>query len=129
MLDYVSKKTGPKPKPAAEYRSHRVSIYLTDDEFDHVHDVLKLETSTHNSTVGRAMADHFRRSSAHQEPAKLPAPAVNLVAWQELARLAGNLNQLAKNANSGRITGINSQQIDDLAAAVEVLRNDLLGLL
>lgn len=121
------KKPGPKPKAAEEYRLHRVSVYLTDDEYQSVSESLQLETNTHKFSLGRAMADHFRRAATHQGPAQLPAPALNIEAWQELARLASNINQLAKSANSGRVTGVNSGQLDAIYREIQALRSALVG--
>lgn len=121
------KKPGPSRKLADEYRKHRVSVYLTDDEFKCVSDALMLQTNAHKFSIGRAMSDNFRRAATHQEPAKLPAPALNIEAWQELARLAANINQLSKHANSGRVTGVNSGQLDAIYVEIQRLRSALVG--
>lgn len=130
MYDLVThkQKSGPKPKTSTEYRAHRVSVYLTNDEYQSISDSLQLATSTHKFSLGRAMADHFRRAATHQAPASLPAPAVNIDAWQQLSKLSANVNQLAKNSNLGRVVGVNNEQLLALQASIEQLRSELIGL-
>ncbi len=56
-------------------------------------------------------------------------PAINRTTYAELARLAGNLNQLAAAANSG--VGLDSQSVVQATEAarieVQMLRKELLG--
>ena len=50
-------------------KCNRVSIYLSNAELDAVIQKLQLPMGMHPFSVGRAVADHFRRSEMHQRPA------------------------------------------------------------
>lgn len=54
-------------------------------------------------------------------------PSANVAHWRELARLAGNLNQIAHAINCGLATGVDSACIEQLAEQVRLLRLDLAG--
>ncbi len=56
-----------------------------------------------------------------------PVPAINREHYANLARLSGNLNQLAKLANSGQPVSVNSAFLQRLDAEVGRLRLALLG--
>ena len=74
---------------------------------------------------------HMRRGEYLRSAAlgKLPPtiPAVNREAWAALARVAGNLNQLARSVNEGRAVGLDLRELGELRAAVQDVRRDLLG--
>lgn len=53
-------------------------------------------------------------------------PGVNRQAYMELARLAGNLNQLARAAHEGRVAAA-PQFLESLQRQVQELRKELLG--
>lgn len=53
-------------------------------------------------------------------------PAVNRQAYMELARLAGNLNQLARAAHEGRVS-IAPLFLENMQRQVQELRKELLG--
>lgn len=55
-----------------------------------------------------------------------PVPAINQKQWGELARLAGNLNQLAKAANSGRVN-IDPALLRETKAHLRAVRSALVG--
>lgn len=67
------------------------------------------------------------------EPAAPAAPEVNIEKYGELARLAGNLNQLTRHLNEGHILAPDSQRLDlqDVLSQtlinVQHLRRELLG--
>ncbi|GIK26486.1 MAG: hypothetical protein BroJett006_27320 [Betaproteobacteria bacterium] len=67
------------------------------------------------------------------EPAPPAAPEVNIEKYGELARLAGNLNQLTRHMNEGHILASDSQRLDlqDVLSRtlinVQHLRRELLG--
>jgi hypothetical protein len=54
-------------------------------------------------------------------------PTGNAARWSSLARLSGNLNQIARHLNSGRIDGIDAGIIAALHDEVRALRLELLG--
>jgi hypothetical protein len=57
-----------------------------------------------------------------------PVPAINRQEYADLARLAANLNQLARAGNEGRNVVINDSLIEGLRAEVNQLRLGLLGM-
>jgi hypothetical protein len=57
-----------------------------------------------------------------------PVPAINREQYAELARLAANLNQLARAANEGRAVTVNDGLMERLTAEVKRLRLGLLGM-
>ena len=61
---------------------------------------------------------------------RLPSPpvqAINREQYGELARLAANLNQLARAANEGQAVTVNDQLMQRLSTEVKCLRLALLG--
>ena len=56
-----------------------------------------------------------------------PVPAINLDQYAELARLAANLNQLARAANEGRPVTVDAALLQRLAGEVGRLRLALIG--
>lgn len=88
MSDRTARR-GPAPLPATEKREHCVSVRLNPAE------LASLDTRR-----GSFQRGEWLRMAAMD---KLPptVPALNSEAWVELARAAGNLNQIARALNSG----------------------------
>jgi len=118
--------TGAKSKPQSSLKCKRVSIYLSESEFDALKSKLQVNAA-HPFTVGRRISDHFRRSERGMRPAQLPAPEINRFAWTRLSRTAANLNQLTAAVNSGRASGVDVDLLNELRSQVENLRSSLLG--
>lgn len=57
-----------------------------------------------------------------------PVPAANLDEYARLARLAANLNQLAKAANEGQPVSVDTGMLREVHAEVQRLRLNLLGI-
>lgn len=89
--DEKKRRHGPAPKPAAEQRRHAVSCRLTDAELARL-DELRGEVSR----------GEWLRLAAMAKPPRI-VPTVNKVAWADLARAAGNLNQITRAINEGRM--------------------------
>lgn len=82
------KRRGPKPKSAEEQRTHCVSVRLN-----------AAELAALDKRRGEFQRGEWMRL-AEQGALPPPAPpALNVEAWQELARAAGNLNQIARALN------------------------------
>lgn len=110
---------GPTPKPEAEQRRHAVSCRLTDAELVHL-DELRGEVSR----------GEWLRLAAMSKPPRI-VPTVNKVAWSDLARAAGNLNQITRAINEGRIPvkdvpGV-GRAIMDVRGQLETVRRLLIG--
>jgi len=104
------KRRGPAPRPADQQRKHRISIFLTPSEYELV--------------IAKAgeypLPDFVRNCSIDGEYApKIPVgptvPKLNFEAWKKLARVANNINQIARRLNAERNVGINEvlESLDD----------------
>lgn len=82
-----------------------------------------VEAKAHGA--GLTLAAFIRRAALGQKVATLPQP--NAEKWQDLARLAGNLNQLTKMANSGQPVEVDATLLMEVAVLVRNLRFDLIG--
>lgn len=85
------RKRGPKPRPASELRRHGVSCRLTDAE------LVRLDERR-----GKVSRGEWLRLAALSRPPRI-VPEVNKEAWADLSRAAGNLNQIARAINEGRL--------------------------
>lgn len=110
---------GPTPKPVAEQRRHSVSCRLTDAEIARL-DELRGEVSR----------GEWLRLAAMARPPRI-VPAVNKVAWADLSRVAGNLNQMNRAINEGRLTASDAagagRMLMELRGQVDQLRRLLIG--
>jgi hypothetical protein len=77
--------------------------------------------------TGLSLSAYVRRAALGHKVASVPV--ANAQRWQELARLAGNLNQLARAINTGSATGIDQALIDNLQSEVRELRRALIGVI
>lgn len=68
----------------------------------------------------------YIRQAALGQRIQAPPPAVNIRAWQEAARWASNLNQIAHAIACGKAIGVDATTIDQLSEAVRGLRLQLL---
>ena len=72
-------------------------------------------------------AQWLRQAALSRRLPSPPVPAINREEYANLARLAANLNQLAKAANEGRNVVVNDGLMQRLTAEVNRLRLSLLG--
>lgn len=94
-----------------------VGLYLTEAERDTIEKRAR--------TAGLALSTFARKSALGQRIASVPQP--NAERWAELARLSGNLNQLAKAANEGKRVEVDFVLLMEVADGVRKLRLELLG--
>ena len=110
---------GPTPKPAAEQRRHAVSCRLTDAELARL-DELRGEVSR----------GEWLRLAAMSKPPRI-VPTVNKVAWADLARAAGNLNQITRAINEGRMpvkdVASVGRAVMDVRGQLDAVRRLLIG--
>lgn len=122
MSDDAPKKRrhGPKPKPLQEQRRHGVSCRVNDAEIAII-----------DERRGQVSRGEWLRLAALSKPPRI-VPEVNKVAWADLARTAGNLNQLARAINEGRWPVKNGPSAQatlmDLRAQLDAVRAALIGL-
>jgi hypothetical protein len=119
MGDPVTKKRrhGPTPKPAHALRRHAITCRLTDVE------LVRLDEGR---PAGMTRGEWLRTRALKR---RLPRaiPEVNQQAWASLARVSGNLNQLARAINEGRADRP-AVDLAELRRLVDDLRRELIGL-
>ncbi|MNB80020.1 Bacterial mobilization protein (MobC) [compost metagenome] len=84
---------GPMPKPEAQQRKHRVSIFLTDAEFAQLK-----EKAGDNDLPVFVRTRAINGKLAPQAP---KMPKLNIEIWKKLSRVSNNLNQIAKLLHGG----------------------------
>lgn len=118
--DTPKRRHGPKPKPLHEQRRHAVSCRLTDAEL-----------ATVDRRRGAVSRGEWLRRAALSKPPRV-VPEINKVAWSDLARAAGNLNQITRALNEGRLPAKDAAQagraIMEVRAKLDELRRQLIGL-
>lgn len=72
---------------------------------------------------GRMRRGQFVRHCLFSTAKPVVVPEVNRTAWAELARVAGNLNQLARHLNTG-----GAAEVREVLAEVQAVRQKLIGL-
>lgn len=77
--------------------------------------------------MGMTPAHWLREAALSRRLPSPPVPPINREQYAELARLSGNLNQLAKLANSGQPVTVADALLQRLAGEVGRLRLALLG--
>lgn len=109
------KKTGPKPKPKAELRQHPITCRVTDKELEYI-----------NTHKGGMTKGEFIRTAALKRimPNLIPEP--NIKKWNQLAKLANNINQLTRIANANKQVKY-SDAFNKIYKQVQLLRKDLIG--
>jgi len=102
-----NRRHGPLPKPDAQQRKHRISIFLTDSEFAQ----LKEKAGDYDLPV----FVRTRAVNGKLAPRTQVLPKLNIEVWKKLSRVANNLNQLAKALNGGADVEV-SEVLKELAA-------------
>jgi hypothetical protein len=77
--------------------------------------------------LGISPARWLREAALARRLPPPPVPAINREEYAELARLTGNLNQLARAANEGRAVSVSTPLLESLMAEVKRLRLALIG--
>lgn len=115
------KRRGGRPKHEPEtVRGRTIGVRVSESEFA----ILKAKADTLATTP----AHWLRQAALARRLPQPPVPAINRDQYAELARLAGNLNQIAKAANEGREVSVNDAVLEDLSLEVKRLRLALLGI-
>lgn len=83
------------------------------------------QVSRQAAAAGLSLSAFVRRAALRQQVHSVPVP--NVQKWEELARLAANLNQLAAAANRGMVAGTDAEEFDLLRQHVQQLRLALIG--
>ena len=77
--------------------------------------------------MGMSPAHWLREAALSRRLPSPPVPAINREEYADLARLAANLNQLARAANEGQVVALNDGLMQRLITEVSRLRLGLLG--
>jgi hypothetical protein len=107
-----------QPLLPQEALRHRYDIYLSRSELAQIR--IKAREA-------RLPVSTFIRHSALAQPVQAPPSEVSVHAWQDMARVAGNLNQLAHAVASGRAAGVDIEAVQQVAEQVRLLRMELIG--
>jgi len=112
-------KQGGRPPAGPALRSKTIGVRVSVAELE------QLEAKA--QAAGLAPASLLRKSALDARLPPPPVPAVNREQYAELARLAGNFNQLARAANEGRPVAVDSDLLAETAAELNRLRLALVG--
>lgn len=107
-----------RPKVAPENVRRSVSVRLNGAEWASI--------CRKADAAGVTPTAWMRRAALSRAPLRSVVPAVNREAYAELARLAANLNQLARAAHDGRVS-LSPTLFELLRKEVQQLRLELLG--
>ena len=108
----------PKGDPSA-VRASTIGVRVSADEYA----ALKAKAGQ----MGVTPAQWLREAALSRRLPSPPVAAINREQYVELARLAANLNQLARAANEGQAVTVNDHLMQRLSAEVNRLRLALLG--
>jgi hypothetical protein len=111
------KRRGPIPKESIDLRTKRVNVYMTEDELAVVREKSKF--------VGVKVPELLRFAALGCVPEQRRVPQVNLDAARELAKLAGNINQIAMRLNT--MSSYNSGELTETLHQILDAKNKLLG--
>ncbi len=107
-----------RPKAAPEEIRRSVSVRLNTAEWNAV--------CRKADSVGLAPTGWMRQAALSRTPLRALVPAVNREAYAELAKLANNINQLARAAHEGKAV-VSEDLLKETLATLRLLRLGLLG--
>lgn len=111
---------GPEPLPVGELRIFTVSVRLNAVEL--------AALDVQRRPVQMQRGEYLRCAALHRLPPTIPA--VNQLAFQQLARSAGNLNQVSTSINrAARGSPIPAPSIQEIASMLDDFRRTLIGAL
>ena len=108
----------PKGDPAA-VRAETIGVRVSADEYA----ALKVKAEA----MGMTPAQWLREAALTRRLPSPPVPAINLEEYAELARLAGNLNQLTRRVNLSEPVVVTDSLLVELSDEVRRLRLGLIG--
>lgn len=122
MTDQIpaKKSKGGRPKGDPDsVKTSTIGVRVSPSEFETLR--------TKAVQMGMTPAQFLRNAALTRRLPAPPVPAINIEQYAELARLAANLNQLARHANVGRMVNVNTELLESATAEVQRLRLALLG--
>ncbi|MDR1242342.1 MAG: mobilization protein [Deltaproteobacteria bacterium] len=121
MQEHKNKRTGGRPRADQDkIRKRTIGVRVNAAELN--------ELRIKANSVGLSLAQLLRKIALSKAPLRPLVPEINRVAYAELAKLAGNLNQLVRAANEGRtILPMPIMEFQKIQATVNLLRLALIG--
>ena len=115
-----SRSRGGRPKnPPGTVRATTIGVRVSPTELQALQAKAK--------QMGMTPAHWLREAALSRRLPTPPVPAINRAHYAELARLSGNINQLAKLANTGHPVSVDSAFLQRLGTEVAQLRLALLN--
>lgn len=113
------RKKGPTPLAPAIKRSHRITVFVRDDELDKLAD----------RAGGPELIPSYLRDAGlgKSAPRRVVVPPLNRKAWADFARTAANLNQIAHRLNLVEKGADLAPEIEEIQMALVNFRCRLLG--
>jgi uncharacterized protein (DUF1778 family) len=109
---------GPGSKPDTDKRNRRIVVRVTDDEADLIKRTAEV--------AGLSQSDLVRRAVLCLK-IQAPVPEVNRQLYIELARAQGNLHQLSKAINFGKVPDNTTTPVEEVRKLVMEVRKELMG--
>lgn len=106
------RKRGPSPKPGPK-RTRRLNVFFTEDEYSELLSRVRSKWSLSEYVRAQTIAGDTELS--------VSVPEINIKAYAELARAAGNLNQIARHLNGG-----STIDLSQIQSELEAFRHALL---
>jgi hypothetical protein len=121
--DESRKSRGGRPKSAAaDLRSRTIGVRVSESEYRALRSLA--------DDAGMAPAQWLRAAALARRLPTPPVRPINREQYAELARLAGNINQLAHLVNAGRVntfSGADAELLSDLDKTLSEIRLTLIG--
>ena len=115
-----NKKSGGRPRSDSDLVRHKtIGVRVNKSEWEELQKKSKL--------MGMSPAQWLRTASLQRRLPQMPIPETNRQAYAELMRLAVNLNQIARSANTGFIVAP-MKLLRELQIEVEILQASLMGI-
>lgn len=109
----TARKRGPEPKPAAEKRSKRISVYFTAAEYQQL--LLRVKNKAELSAYTR------HQLFAGKKPYSITIPETNYSAWVATAGLANNLNQIVRKFGAVGVVDKEVREVRDIVRELRIL--------
>lgn len=112
--DANKRRRGPAPIPVGDKRYNRLNVFFSDAEYAELLSRVKIKSR---------LSSYVRRQAiAGQTELTVEVPQINIKAYAELARVANNLNQIARKLNAADII-----DISQLLVELQTFRKALIG--
>jgi len=112
--EFQKTRRGPEPIPVVDKRKKRLNVFFSDAEYIELLSRVKRKS---------ALSSYVRRQAiAGKTQLSVVVPEINLQVYAELARVAGNLNQIARKLNASDIIDVSQLQAELHAFRLALIR-------